>query len=443
MATSTSERIFVWTWLPGESEPVPAGVLAHRGGSDDLSFRYGDRYLERSGAVSLYGPELPLQRGTWFSATENLGMPGCLRDAAPDSWGRRVIINRRARQSFAETDTASLTESVYLLESDSNRLGAVDFQRSATEYLPREEDATLEQLQTATELVARGEHLPDGLRAAVIGGTAIGGARPKAILKDGDTQYIAKFSTSDDPLDVVGAEAASIYMARAIGIPVADWRVERCLDRKVLLLERFDRLPAGRRRMVVSGMTMLGVPETYIPIGTYPALLDVLRERAVTGLGLGRDVFQRIAFNIAISHSDDHLRNHAAFWDGAHLELTPAYDLSPVSRTGDSSDQALAYGRAGERRSNLASLIAACAIYDLSRPDAIGLVDSMITTMHESWPQAADAAQLTTVDRETMWGHQFLHPAALYDLTPRSTPVNFVRSAAPVPLIPDADTPPY
>jgi serine/threonine-protein kinase HipA len=169
--------------------------------------------------------------------------------------------------------------------------------------------------------------------------------------------------------------------------------------------------------MVVSGMTMLGVPETFVPLGTYPMLLDVLRARAVSGAGLGRTLFQRIAFNICISNNDDHLRNHASFWDGSHLELTPAYDLSPVSRTGESSDQALAYGRNGERRSNLAALIDVCSVYDLTRPEATELVDSMLTTIRETWAEAADVAELTTIDRQTMWGHQFLHPGALYGLT--------------------------
>jgi serine/threonine-protein kinase HipA len=267
------------------------------------------------------------------------------------------------------------------------------------------------------------------LHAAVLNGTAMGGARPKALLRDGDTQYLAKFATSDDPLDVVGAEAASIHLAKAVGIPVTNSRIEHSLGKKVLLLERFDRLPGERRRMVVSATTILRVPETFIPMGSYPMLLDALRSNAVSGANLGRHLFLRIAFNIAISNSDDHLRNHAAFWDGQHLELTPAYDLSPVSRTGESSFQALAYGRTDERRSNLSDLIKVCAIYDLTRPDAIALIDSMLVTMTESWSAAADAAELTTVSRHTLWGHQFLNPGALYGVAPHQTSVGFQSRA--------------
>jgi serine/threonine-protein kinase HipA len=87
-------------------------------------------------------------------------------------------------------------------------LGAVDFQTSATEYVPHDEQATLDQLHRAAELVERGEQLPEALGRALLAGTAIGGARPKALLEDGGVQYIAKFSTSADTIDVVGAEAA-------------------------------------------------------------------------------------------------------------------------------------------------------------------------------------------------------------------------------------------
>ncbi|CAN5365384.1 hypothetical protein BH09ACT6_BH09ACT6_01740 [soil metagenome] len=75
MATMTSERVFVWIWLPGQGEPVPAGVLEHRDNSTDLSFRYGEGYVKRRDAVSIYAPQLPLEAGTWFDATANLGMP--------------------------------------------------------------------------------------------------------------------------------------------------------------------------------------------------------------------------------------------------------------------------------------------------------------------------------------------------------------------------------
>lgn len=402
-----------------ESVKAPAdteSVLERRGRSDDLSFRYGDRYVERPNAVSLYTPQLPLRSGAWFDATSNLKMPGCLRDASPDSWGRRVIENRLLSEGSASTAAAPVTEAEILLNSSSNRLGAVDFQVSATEYQPRTQTASLDELQNAADLVERGEPLTSDLGSALIGGTAIGGARPKALLQDGDRQLIAKFSTSDDVLDVVGAEAASIHLARVVGISVTDSQVTTSLGRKVLLLERFDRPPGGARTMVISGLTMLGLPETFLPLGSYPDLLDVLRAEGAPVADLGEVFFRRIAFNIAISNTDDHLRNHAAFWDGMQLTLTPAYDLSPSPRTGETASQALAYDRVGTRESNLASLVAVCHLYDLTTPEATAIVQEMRDTIEDHWQEAADAAQLTSVDRTAMWRRQFLNPGTLYGI---------------------------
>jgi len=217
-------------------------------------------------------------------------------------------------------------------------------------------------------------------------------------------------------LDIVGAEAASIFMARAIGIPITYARIEHSLGRKALLTQRFDRLAGGERRMVVSATTMLGVPETMMPIGGSPVVLDVLREDGISGQEFGKQLFERIAFNIAISNTDDHLRNHAAFWSGEHLVLTPAYDLSPVSRSGDTSRQVLAYGRNGERDSNFAAPIDVCETYDLGKEEASELVDTAVHTMQTTWDEAADFAELTTVGKATLWGHQFLHRATMYTL---------------------------
>src|SRR5579864_6544564 len=132
---TTYKEAFVWTWLPGATEPVVAGRLAAVG--DQLLFNYGQSYLARANAIPLYAPELPLQRGTLLLPS-GLSMPGSIRDAAPDAWGRRVIINRKLGMHGRQIDTTELDELTYLLESGSDRIGALDFQLSATEYVPRE-----------------------------------------------------------------------------------------------------------------------------------------------------------------------------------------------------------------------------------------------------------------------------------------------------------------
>lgn len=418
MPTTTSSRVFVWAWLPAATQPIPVGVLEPRG--NDLWFRYGNRYLRRPDAVSLYGPLMPL--GTEFiEPTADLHMPAPLRDAAPDAWGRRVILNKLTGQRGAEADLDGLSEATYLMASGSNRFGAVDFQASPDQYVPREDDATLDQLLQAAELVEAGEPLPSALHAAFLSGTVMGGARPKATIKHGNTHYLAKFTTSTDTFASVGAEAASIELARLVGIDVPAFQMAKVLGKDVLLIERFDRTPDGARRMTVSALTILGLGESEARYGTYPEILDQLRIVGDGSPGLGRRLFERIAFNIAISNSDDHLRNHAAFWDGKQLSLTPAFDLSPVTRSGETAFQALAYGRDGQRESNFATLVEQAGIYDLTRPQALNIVEHIRDTIEANWIEAADKARLRKADRDLLWHNQFLNRAAFYGLPSVST----------------------
>ena len=125
---------YVWFWLPGEVDPVVAGKLSADGG--DLVFNYGKSYYSRDDAISIHDAELPLRPGV-LPLVAGLHMPNCIRDAAPDAWGRRVIMNKVLGTSSAEVDNTEIDELTYLLESGSDRIGALDFQLSPTEYVPR------------------------------------------------------------------------------------------------------------------------------------------------------------------------------------------------------------------------------------------------------------------------------------------------------------------
>lgn len=129
---------YVWIWLPGETSPVVAGRLEADNGK--LLFNYGRSYLERiqasPPAIAIYEPEWPLISGA-ITPLPGLSIASCIRDAAPDAWGRRVIINRKLGLRREAIDTSELDELSYLLESGSDRIGALDFQHSPTEYIPR------------------------------------------------------------------------------------------------------------------------------------------------------------------------------------------------------------------------------------------------------------------------------------------------------------------
>lgn len=413
MATSTSDDAYVWVWLPQASDPVPAGRLRRRGAG--LWFDYGRRYLERPNAISL-SPTMPLRTES-FGPDADLGMPGALRDGSPDAWGRRVILNARTGRRGWMADTAELAEITYLLESGSNRLGAIDFQESPAAYVPRSDTASLDELARAAEIVEDGGELPAQLAAALVDGTTLGGARPKALIARDGVEYLAKFSTSHDTIPVVGAEAVSLALARRAGVDTVESEVVSSLGRDVLLVRRFDRPGGGTRVPVVSALTLSRLGEMTSRYGSYPGLLAAVRE---TGTDAGAEIFRRIAVNIAISNTDDHLRNHAAFWDGVRLTLTPAYDLSPASRTGETASQAIAFSHDGRRESNLAVLVSCASEYGLTRRRALDTVDEVITAILDGWQDAADAARLTTAQRDFLFGRQFLNPGALRGLPNRA-----------------------
>ncbi len=404
-----ARRVFVWTWLPGEAAPVVAGAI-DRVGVDRLDFTYARSYLDNDSAISLYTPELPLRRGAQESL-DGLTVAACLQDATPDSWGERVIGNRLGSGDH------ELSIETYMLESGSNRLGAVDFQVGPEEYRPRLDTAGLDELYDAAEKVLAGEPLNPAIGDALVNGTAIGGAHPKVLISDeSGVDYIAKLSVSTDVHPWIPAEAVAIELARRCGIDTPNARVIQSMGRKVLLIERFDRLPGGRRRHVVSGLTMLGFDALLgARYGSYPEMLDVLRELGRAPQDVGRSLFERVVFNVAIGNNDDHARNHAAFWDGQSLELTPAFDLTPQIRSTDTSAQAMAIGRDGSRASQFSVCVAAAADYGLSRPEAREIVDRVVSTIEQQWRDAADSTGMSEADRQLLRSRSILNGSVFYD----------------------------
>ncbi|MCY3960890.1 MAG: type II toxin-antitoxin system HipA family toxin [bacterium] len=399
---------YVWVWLPGAAEPVVAGRLTDQG--PVVTFTYGRSYLERSDAIALYLPEFPLRRGEITPISGEIA--GCIADAGPDAWGRRVIEHQRIPES---ADLATLG---YLLASGSNRLGALDFQQSATEYIPQgHEQVPLGELAEVANRIENGVPLTPELERALFHGSSMGGARPKAVLVDGTQQMIAKFTSVTDSYPVVKAEFVAMELARRAGLNVARVGFDTVLGRDVLLVNRFDRTVGGDRKMVVSALTILelhdadGIAGRY---ATYPDLAFHIRSRFTDPDATLEELFARIAFNILVGNTDDHARNHAAFWDGAQLNLTPAYDICPQNRVGEEAAQAMAYGDDGDRLSQVARCVAHSSIYHLTVAQAREIVDRQIAVITEEWSSVCDQAELSTADRDRLWGRQFLNPFALY-----------------------------
>jgi serine/threonine-protein kinase HipA len=417
MTTSDKQpnEAFVWVWLPGTTKPVVAGRLL--AADNQLLFNYGRSYLGRNDAISLYEPELPLRTGV-LPLTPGLTMPNCLRDAAPDAWGRRVIINRLLGRSGKDVDTAEIDELTYFLESGSDRIGALDFQRSANTYVPREASAaSLGELQAATALVEKGVPLTPELESALLHGSSIGGARPKTMITSGDEKFIAKFSSQNDLYNVVKAEFIATRLAQKAGIAAASVSLERAAGKDVLLIERFDREKANdgwQRRAMVSALTLLELDELMARYASYEDLATIIRHRFVSPKETLRELFTRMVFNILCGNTDDHARNHAAFWNGRELSLTPAYDICPQARSGGEASQAMLI-MGEQRRSQIALCLAAAPLFLLDVNEATALVANQINAIKRFWTEVCDAAALPEVDRNFLWKRQFLNASAFVD----------------------------
>lgn len=416
MTSSTAPReAFVWVWLPDQTQPVVAGRLAAdtRG---NLQFNYGRSYLERvhdtTPAIALFEPELPLRPGA-LPLLGGLSMPACLRDAAPDAWGRRVILNKLMGRRGREADTTLVDELSYLLESGSDRIGALDFQRSPSEYIPRSAtNVPLEELLDSAERVERGIALTPELDQALFHGSSIGGARPKALIEEAGRKYIAKFSSSSDLFNVIKAEFVAMRLASLAGLQVAPVSLTRAAGKDVLLIERFDRVATANgwtRRIMVSALTLFGLDEMMARYASYETLAEIIRHRFEQPKATLQELFSRLVFNILCGNTDDHARNHAAFWNGHSLQLTPAYDICPQNRSGNEATQAMLIS-GNNRLSTLQSCREAAHHFLLSAAEANAIMDAQRECVERHWDAVCDEAAMSEIEQRALWRRQFLNP---------------------------------
>lgn len=406
----TTSKCYVWRWLPGATEPVVAGELRFDGNGRQR-FVYGRSYLERANAVPIYEPELPLRQGG-HEPIDGLDHFSCLRDAAPDAWGRRVIENRlfgrREGVAGGEVD-----ESAYLLHSGSDRTGAMDFQESASEYIPRELGAaSLAELHEAAERLATHQPIPPELEEALNHGTSIGGARPKAAITGEDAKYVAKFSISTDNFQIVKAEYVAMTLAARLGMNVAEVSLQKAAGKDVLLVKRFDRqldTSGWCRRSMVSALTVLGLDEKWAREATYPNLVDQVRMHGLAFKKDATELFSRLVFNVLIGNTDDHARNHSFFVEGNTIHLTPAYDITPFPRAGGEAS----HGMKITQRSNL-SRIALClnaaTEFGLSEEQARSIVETQVRGVIENFDDLCEEIGMAQTTHSQLRRRAVLNP---------------------------------
>ena len=401
--TSNVTDAFVWIWLPGTSVPVVAGRVEKHGPLH--YFTYGRSYRERNGAIALSPFELPLQPGSFEPVGMNT-IHSCLRDAAPDAWGRRVVGYQYPDLVADELD--------YLLLSGSDRIGALDFQASAAQYVPRESNhPTLDDLLQAAELLEAHRPLPPELERALLQGTSIGGARPKALIDHEGKHFIAKFGSSTDVYPVVKTEYIAMRLAALAGLTVAPVSLTSCLGKDVLVIERFDRVDTttGKaRRLMLSGLSLLELNEMEARYASYSDLADRVRQRFTDPQATLTELYRRLVFNVLVGNTDDHARNHSAFWDGRQLSLTPAYDICPQLRTGQEATQAMDIGGITGNAATLTNVLSVCGKFQLRESDARTMIEQLIAAVEDNWISVCEEAGLATVERDRLWGRALLNP---------------------------------
>lgn len=412
-----SEEAYLWLYLPGETEPVVCGVVAFDG--QDHVFRYAKSYLQRDNAIPLAPPNGTLGALTGEEQILDDELNSAIRDASPDAWGRNIMLREHANAP-GKSDN-ELGEIDFLLRAGPDRIGALDATDRPDHYLPKDTQAApLEELLEAADRIDQGKPLDAHLDAALNHGTSVGGARPKALLHENGEFWIAKFSSSTDSADMVGIEAGGMALAKLAGIKVAETRIVEALNKRVILVRRFDRAvtPEGiHRRHMISAMTLLGLDEYAVRAGysSYLDLADLLRQYARDFRSDGEELFRRMVLNILIGNVDDHARNHACFWDGECLDLTPAYDVCPQPRTGMSANQAMTVGKWG-RQSNLQNAVGECERFGLGQDEAKAITEEITTTVRNNWENVFADSGVPEGDRRYLSQATLLSESIFYEL---------------------------
>jgi serine/threonine-protein kinase HipA len=298
---------------------------------ETASFEYDKSWLANPLRFSLE-PALTLYEGK-FHTEKN--MFGSIGDSAPDRWGR-ILMRRFEAEKSKKTHQKprQLNEIDYLtLVNDELRQGSLRFKRSdGGDFLSSDLKTVplltdLSRLLSASRSILENKEVEQELRLLLAPGSSLGGARPKACVSDNNGNlHIAKFSRKDDEFSVVLWEAVALILARDVGITVPQWQ----LQKDMIIIQRFDRYKK-QRIPFLSAMSMLGASDNESG-HSYLEIADAIIQYGAYPKNDLAELWRRIVFNILISNTDDHLRNHAFLYEvGKGWKLSPVYDINPDS----------------------------------------------------------------------------------------------------------------
>lgn len=334
-----------FAWL---DEPMLVGELGYESlrGSDSYSFKYDNDWLRQYGSLYL-SADINNYPGQQYTQPDR-DIFGCFNDALPDRWGR-LLLNRREQILATEEKrpVRKLSSFDYLIGIDDySRMGGFRFkEKQDGEYINCEKSLRIPPLTDIRALVAASmeiekseelNQLPEKkwLLQLVHPGTSLGGARPKAgVINDEGRLCVAKFPSRNDDYDVGLWEHLSHLLAKEAGVEAAETSViETGKKYHALLSKRFDRTVEGRRKHFASAMTLLGLTDGCdAKSGNgYLDIVDFILQNCCDVEQNLRQLYRRVAFNIAIGNSDDHFRNHGFLLTPRGWTLSPAYDMNPT-----------------------------------------------------------------------------------------------------------------
>ncbi|MEA3435263.1 MAG: type II toxin-antitoxin system HipA family toxin [Thermodesulfobacteriota bacterium] len=322
-------RLDIWLTL-SSGESVKAGTLVVAD-PDDVSgglqgqFHYAPEYLKHPMVFPLDPLHLPLSTEIFNADRPGAGVHGVFEDSLPDDWGRRLLV-RRYKLGRGEQRVPQLLR---LLGNQG--LGAFSYVEEGRPDL-KTTGVSSRHLQELILLAEKFEQEPaavadDELSLLFQAGSSPGGARPKALVKDENGSYLAKFPSVKDQLDVVGLEAAAMELGRRAGIETAEIRLLALGSGKCLLVKRFDINKAGGRNHLISMQSLLKA-EGYYYAG-YRDLAEVIRHVSALPVRDLHKFYRQMVFNVMIGNTDDHLKNFIMLHNDEGWRLSPAFDLVP------------------------------------------------------------------------------------------------------------------
>lgn len=332
----SDRKVFVSVELEGTLHLVGQLWTRSNRGKEGASFQYDESWLNFNERFALE-PAIQLTGGIYHTGADQ-SMFGAIGDSAPDRWGR--VLMRRAAARAARSSKKplhTLTEIDYLLGVyDEARQGALRFSDTTEGVFLQHSDSPpipplvdLPKLLSATENLLEDKESDEDLRLLLAPGSSLGGARPKASVRDKDGQLaIAKFPRKDDEYSAVLWEAVALKLASKAGIQVPEWRIEQIANKPTLIVRRFDRSLASRIPFL-SAMSMIGARDN--EDHSYLEIVDAIRQHGARPTKDMVELWKRIVFSILISNTDDHLRNHGFLYERFKgWALSPLYDVNPT-----------------------------------------------------------------------------------------------------------------